>query len=87
MTVWLMQWELGYVSKTAWFGQDMDMLILLWHKAVKVDRFFMEKQGIDKKPSVLTMCNFRDSEINIDWEKKKGPYFLGTLHTYNIVAL
>jgi hypothetical protein len=47
----------------------------------------MEKQGIDKKPSVLTMCNFRDSEINIDWEKKKGPYFLGTLHTYNIVAL
>jgi hypothetical protein len=44
----------------------MDMLILLWHKAVKVDRFFMEKQGIDKKPSVLTMCNFRDSEINID---------------------
>jgi hypothetical protein len=32
------------------------------------------------------MCNFHDSEINIDWEKKKGPYFLGTLHAYNIVT-
>jgi hypothetical protein len=42
------------------------MLILLCHKAMKVDGFLMEKQGIDQKPSVLTMCNFRDSEINID---------------------
>jgi hypothetical protein len=44
----------------------MDMLILLWHKAMKVDGFFVEKQGTDQKPSVLTMCNFHDWEINID---------------------
>jgi hypothetical protein len=44
----------------------MDMLILLWHKAVKVDGFFKEKPGIDKQSSVLTKCNFPDSEINID---------------------
>jgi hypothetical protein len=50
----------------AWYGQEMDMLIFLWHKAVKVDEFFKEKQGIDKQSSLLTMCNFHDSEINID---------------------
>jgi hypothetical protein len=31
------------VGKTAWYGQEMDMLILLWRKAMKVDGFFMEK--------------------------------------------
>ena len=70
----------------AWYREEMHMLILLWHKAVKVDGFFMEKQGIDQKPSVLTVCNFHDSGINVDREKKKGTYFLGTLHAYNIVT-
>jgi hypothetical protein len=44
----------------------MDMLILIWHKVMNMDGYFMKKQGMDQKPPVLTICNFRDLEINID---------------------
>jgi len=50
----------------AWYREEMDMLFLLCHKTVKVDGFFMEKQGVNQKPSFLTVCNFHDSEINVD---------------------
>ena len=84
MAVWLMQWEHGYVSKMAWYRQEMDMLILLWHKAMKVDRFLVEKQGIDQKPSVLTVCNFCDSEINID-RKEEGALIFWALFIHTIL--
>jgi hypothetical protein len=60
MRIWLCEQD------RAWYRQEMHVLILLWCKAMKVDGFFMEKQGIYQKPSVLTMCNFHDSEINVD---------------------